>query len=637
MRKTWYIFYNLFYYIVKNSTVKEYYFIKNMSLTLSFLRENVIEKCDTHDQKSALIQSEREIIKTCSKKAPEIIQNFKKKFACYQKDKTNPSSWKKIQIAAAHKWKGQTSSERQYSEAREKLRDLAQKRRRATKGLRNLVTQKWEIITRRDLMIKSDFPEFHKSTFQRKFWYWQLHLKEKEEDFSVFIEEEWLRETVEKLRTLDEYLATNPTYEEIKIVMEKISDKWIRKVLRDYLLKIAEGKPKDILDLYADTKTWETQRDKTWYWLAFDAEYKRLWNFNNWYNYAMEAKRVELCFTEMMRHEDESRIYEYIIEKYVPLISSIEQASRIYLKLPVHVQAKLMETINFDEMRWVPTWRRLSRCVFRDRHNASYDIYEDYDEMRQVRHGLPQIAQSFWRVIIQTMNPLEKAKFILRRDTSKGTYLNEVFSQEEIHEAAITYLENPEKYEHPYIKIAIEQLSEEEKNIYTKKMIVKEDIESFHLFVKYVRSEDLDAAITLLKKTWQTGLLRSLERWAIQDQTDFTECQKNWLRESVEFIFREEKTCRYWIKDMGVQVTQENELELVREMMEKVIPHIFFIYFWKTAERWDYWENKHLWDKTKEIQDKPFYIYVSGLIREKIKERISLLSRRNEITKKIIN
>jgi len=79
-----------------------------MSLILSFLQEQVIEKEKTHDALCRTIEHEREVIEVCSQSAPEIIETFKKKFAHYQKEKTDPSLWSKIQIIAARKSGTQT-------------------------------------------------------------------------------------------------------------------------------------------------------------------------------------------------------------------------------------------------------------------------------------------------------------------------------------------------------------------------------------------------------------------------------------------------------------------------------------------------------------------------------------------------
>jgi hypothetical protein len=123
-----------------------------MSLTLSFLHGQTTEKSHAHEARCATIQNNLDVIDTCNKNAPAVIEAFKKKFARYQKDATNPSPWKKIQIAAAKKWNGQTSTEASYEKARENLRSLANIRKTATRGLRYLTPDPKAIISRKALV-----------------------------------------------------------------------------------------------------------------------------------------------------------------------------------------------------------------------------------------------------------------------------------------------------------------------------------------------------------------------------------------------------------------------------------------------------------------------------------------------------
>lgn len=147
-----------------------------MSLAFSFLREQVIEKRDAHDKQNAseearinTIKNNIHVIESCTHSAPEIIGIFKERFAEYQKEKAQPSTWEKIQIAFARMWNTQTKKEEKYTQAKGNLRSLANTRKMATRGLRKLSSDEQTVISRDALVEKLNNPQYQTDTLQKKF------------------------------------------------------------------------------------------------------------------------------------------------------------------------------------------------------------------------------------------------------------------------------------------------------------------------------------------------------------------------------------------------------------------------------------------------------------------------------------
>lgn len=541
-----------------------------MSLTFSFLQEKAIEKSQAHDTLCTTIEHEREIIESCTENAPEIIETFKKKFAHYQKEKTDPSLWSKIQMIAARKSGTQTWTEKKYEEARENLRSLAKKRRTATRDLRSVIWEPWNILSRDALIEKSRDPDFTNSQSQKKSDYWRLWTAEKEEEFKDFIETEWLTETVQRLRILDEYIATNPAYGEAMTIMVKMTDQDTKRAMKKYLLNKYRGDAEKILEIFAVEWIYNSTVDNQTYWEAYEKmikeikqrEYRRdyKWAPIQWFK-----------FNEIQRHTEHTDIYKRIIDSlswndckdFWDSNSCVDggcfMASN-YFSLPVPIQEYILHT----------------KCL-RD-----------------------SLAQCFGQVRIKDMSPWDAAKFILSNPRQNVRWyfswytVGDSFTWKDREKAAKVYLET-----HEYD----ETLSEEALKYVADKVSAASDYFAHGKF-------SIKNSSTFLKEIKKLGLLFDL--WEVFKALEHYEL-KHFMTELYEF---------FWVSDLpeNFKTWIENDISLwdVEEVQEEV---------WKIKTSNELKEKKqetidklcHDWQNTA------YTLCIKNVFAKIVEERIQLL------------
>ncbi len=541
-----------------------------MSLTFSFLQEQVIEKSKAHDTLCTTIEHEREVIEACTENAPAVIEAFKKKFAHYQKEKTNPSLWSKIQIIAARKWGSQTWAEKKYAGARENLRSLAKKRRTATRDLRSVMWEPWTILSRDSLIEKSRDPDFTNSQSQKKSDYWRLWTAEKEEEFTDFIETEWLTETVKRLRMLDEYIATNPKYEEAMTIMIKMTDLDTKKAMKKYLLTRYGDDASKVLEILAVEWSYNSSTDSQTYWQAYEKMLKEIKQreYRNDYKW---APIQSFKFEEIVRHAQHTDIYKGIIDSlnwnycgdFWYSDSCMQgwcfMASNYFL-LPIPIQEYILHT----------------KC-------------------------LPSsLANCFGQVRIKGMSPWDAAKFILSNPRQNVRWyfswytVGDSFTYQDREKAAKVYLET-----HEYD----EELTEEALKYVTDKVSAATDYFTNGKF-------SLKNSTTFLKEIKKIGLLFDL--WEVFKALERYEL-KHFVNELYEFFWVSDlpENCKIWI---------ENDMSLwdVEEVQE---------------ELWKIKTSKELKEKKQETIDKlchdwqntPYTLCIKNVFAKIVEERIQLL------------
>lgn len=564
--------------------------------SLDFIYENILDEIKETESSHAEIGSMLHTIEQVAAQSSRILWNYRNQKQYYLNEIENPNWITRIQ----RRLTGKTLRETGYEQSRYEVKKLGYTRNEAHSWLEKIL----EIPrNKRENQIKEAHEELGKLVSQKIYLTSQLN-EGIINNYDQYLQSHpELLTTIQKLQQLEELLETSPTIEQYINILQQISDPYVKKVLKNFLLKEYWNNSQTVLTIYSIAgvyQPWDFER----YMEAYREQYKI--EDRDWRSHNAQSFKIR----EIRRHSEHKDIWMDIINSIdftncsnFGLDEDCVRWGRClmapaYFSLPLEIQQYIVKYWNFTRHFPAYEWESLLEIEERSTRLSEWSKY---------------LKGFFWKVTISSMEPIEAAKYVLShpkpsRYSNYKINISDSFNNADYYKAATTYLDS-QLQESYYVGMALQYLGNDEKKAYALTYFSSQNFDP-ELTKIYLRHTDFD--------TMEEIILEAL--WSIKPGIQ--------LLQALDQIIPSGKLLdnkwQNWIDQNGLPEIAELTQEFKTSYSSGYLR-------WMKDEKITTCITKHYWIK----QDGPLFALLFKNLEQKFIERIEEIKRQEQIIKNL--